>query len=80
LSLHPNDRVYTGIVVSSAVEDFSTNYILLHLVTFTGKRAIYSQSQKALKTRGAAELRTGEDAVHLVLNFGSRNRSAGGVL
>jgi hypothetical protein len=80
LRLHPNDRVYIGVVVSSAVEDFSTNDILLHLVDFTGKTALYSQSKKSLKTRGAAELRAGKDVVNLVLNFGSRNRSGGGVL
>jgi hypothetical protein len=80
LSLYTNNRVYIGVIVRSAVEDFSTNYILLQLVDFTGKAAFYSQSKKALKTRGAAELRAGEDVVHLVLNFGSRNRSGGGVL
>jgi hypothetical protein len=49
-------------------------------VDFTRETTFYSQSQKALKTRGAAELRTGEDVIHLILDFRSRNRSGIGVL
>jgi hypothetical protein len=80
LSLDSNNRVHTGVIVSSAIKNFSTHYVLLQQVDFTGKSPLYSQSQKTLKPGGATELRTGEDPIHLVLNFGGRDRNGGGVV